>query len=137
VKRGVRDLAVETHGTVQIKGDNGVGVGVEVFVDQYRIRLVSGNELVGEWEKDRIGVKALNDGFAIKVEGEEFVLKTDSDVAVAEELGLMASTPRMARKVAASHPPEERVAEVEEEPPASISWQPLPSSCPSAFAWRA
>ena len=94
-----------------MKGDVGSGVGVSVLVDESRLRLVSGSELLGEWELSRLGVHALNDGFAVRAEGEEFVLRTEDDAALAEELGLQASTPRMARKVAASHPPEEREPE--------------------------
>lgn len=107
-------MAVETPGTVQMKSDSGPGVRVDVFVDDVRIRLVSGNELIGEWELSELGVQVLNDGFAIRAEGEEFVLQTEDDVAVAEELGVVTSTPRMARKVAASHTPEDRLIESQE-----------------------
>jgi hypothetical protein len=58
----------------------------------------------------------LNDGFAIRAEGEEFVLKTDDDAGIAEEIGIAAASPRLARKVAASHPPEVREPEPEPEP---------------------
>lgn len=121
-------MAVETQGTVQIKGDMANPVRVSVLVDETRIRLVSGNELIGEWGLGAIGIQALNDGFALRAEGENFVLRTENDAAVAESLGLAASTPRMARKVAASHPPEER-EEPEPEP------EPARSSLPGiAFA---
>ena len=112
-------MALETRGTVQMKGDVGPGVGVTVLLDESRLRLVSGGELIGEWELSELGVHALNDGFAVRAEGEEFVLKTEDDPALAEELGLQASTPRMARKVAASHPPEEREPEEEAAEPES------------------
>ena len=49
-----------------------------------------------------IGIQSLHDGFAIRAEGEEFVLKTDDDVGLAREIGIAAASPRMARKVAAS-----------------------------------
>ena len=111
-------MAVETLGTVQMKSDGGPGVRVDVFVDDDRIRLVSGNELIGEWELEGLGVHILNDGFSIRVEGEEFVLRTEDDGAIAEVLGIVTSTPRMARKVAAAHPPEDRLVEREETDPA-------------------
>lgn len=50
-----------------------------------------------------MGIHALNEGFAIRAEGEELILKTDNDVALAEELGLMTASPRFAPKIAASH----------------------------------
>lgn len=100
-------MALETDGTVLMRGDSGPGVSVRVLPDHGRLRLLSGNELVGEWEIRELGINTLQDGFAIKAEGEEFVLRAVDDAALAEELGIVAATPRMARKVAALHNPEE------------------------------
>ena len=107
-------MAVETLGTVRIKSDSGPGVRVDVFVDDVRIRLVSGNELIGEWELAAVGVHVLDNGFSIRADGEEFLLRTEDDVAIAEQLGVATSTPRMARKVAASHNPADQPTEPEE-----------------------
>ncbi len=106
-------MAVETPGTVQMKSDSGPGVRVDVFIDDGRIRLVSGNELIGEWELAAVGVHVLDDGFSIRADGEEFLLRTEDDAAIAEELGVATSTPRMARKVAASHNPADPPTEPE------------------------
>ncbi|MFV1961527.1 MAG: hypothetical protein ACC658_06805 [Acidimicrobiia bacterium] len=103
---GLAEVAVETNGTVQMRGDSGPGVNVVVSVDEGRLRILSGNELVGEWELEKIGIHALQDGFAIRAEGEEFVLKASDEVGLAEEMGLVAASPRLARKVAVSHNPE-------------------------------
>lgn len=70
--------------------------------------MVSGNELVGDWVVTDIGVNALQEGFNIKAEGEEFVLRTSDDAAFAEELGIMAVSPRLGRRLAARHNPEAR-----------------------------
>lgn len=99
-------MAVETRGTVRMRGESGPGVAVEVLADGTRLSLLSGAELVGEWEVGSIGIQSLHDGFAIRAEGEEFILKTDDDVALALEIGLGAASPRLARKVAASQNPE-------------------------------
>ena len=96
-------MAVETRGTVQMRGDSGPGVKVEVLADGSRISLLHRDELIGEWDVDSIGIQSLNDGFAIRAEGEEFVLRTEDDVGLAREIGIVAASPRMARKVAASH----------------------------------
>lgn len=112
-------MGVETQGIVRMRGDSGQGVRVKVFIDDTRMRLVSGNELIGEWDSESMGIASLNEGFAIRAEGEEFILKTDDDVAIAEALGMATASPRMARKVAASHPPEERPEVVEPEAPKS------------------
>jgi len=100
-------MALETDGTVRMRGDNGPGVSVRVLADEGRLRLLSGNEIVGDWQISEIGINTLQDGFAIKAEGEEFVLRANEDASLAEEFGVVAASPRMARKVAALHNPEE------------------------------
>ena len=95
-------MAVETRGTVQMRGETGPGVTVEVLADGLRISLLHHDDLIGDWEVGAIGIQALNDGFAIRAEGEEFVLRTEDDVGLAREIGIVAAAPRMARKVAAS-----------------------------------
>ncbi|MGH8872331.1 MAG: hypothetical protein ACRDWS_10170 [Acidimicrobiia bacterium] len=102
-------MAVETRGTVQMRGEPGRRVAVEVLAEGPRLSLLSGAELIGEWDVGSIGIQSLHDGFAIRAEGEEFVLKTEDDVGLALEIGLGAASPRMARRVAASQNPEARV----------------------------
>jgi hypothetical protein len=98
-------MSVELDGSVRMRGDSGPGVRVQVIAADRRLRLVSGEETVGDWPLADIGVMALQDGFAIKAEGEEFVLRTSDDVALAEEIGIAAASPRLARKLAARHNP--------------------------------
>lgn len=112
-------MAVELNGNVRMRGDTGPGVGVRVVAEDRRIRLVSGNELVGDWTLPEIGITALQAGFNIKAEGEEFILHTEDDVAFAEEIGVAAASPRLARRLAARHNPEERSSP--DEPPAIAS----------------
>lgn len=98
-------MAVETSGTVMMRGDSDPGVAVRIRAGEGRLTLSSGEEAVGDWRLEDIGVHAVPDGFAIRAEGEEFVLRTSDDVALADELGLATATPRLARRVAASHNP--------------------------------
>lgn len=102
-------MAVETDGTVRMRGDGGSGVSVRVLADEGRLRLLSGNELVGDWRISELGINSLQDGFAIRAEGEEFVLRAVDDAELAEEFGIVAASPRMARKVSILHNPEEPV----------------------------
>lgn len=90
-----------------MRGDTGPGVTVSVLADGHRLRLVSGNELVGDWIVGEIGINVLHEGFNIRAEGEEFVLRTDDDVALAEQIGVAAASPRLARRLAVRHNPEE------------------------------
>lgn len=90
-----------------MRGEADRGLAVRVLIDGSRLRILAGNELLGEWDRSEIGIAALHDGFLIRADGEEFVLNTDDDPGVAEALGVTAATPRLARRLAASHPPEE------------------------------
>ncbi len=103
---GLTRVAVKTKGTVRMRGESEPGLAVVVLVDEGRLRIISGADLVGEWDLDEIGIQALQEGFAIRAEGEEFVLKATDEVGLAEEMGLMVTSPRLARKVAVSHNPE-------------------------------
>jgi len=105
-------MAVELDGNVRMRGDTGPGVGVKVLAGEGRLRLLSGEEVVGDWQVEGIGISALQEGFNIKAEGEEFILRTNDDVALAEELHVTAVSPRLARRLAARHNPE-----YEEAPP--------------------
>lgn len=100
-------MAVELEGNVRMRGDTGPGVGVTVLAENERLRLVSGNELVGDWLMSEIGVNALQDGFNVRAEGEEFILRTQDDAAFAEELGLTAVSPRLGRRLAVRSNPAE------------------------------
>lgn len=101
-------MAVELDGNVRMHGDAGPGVAVKVLAEQRRLRLLSGSELVGDWMVPDIGIVALQEGFNIRAEGEEFILRTEDDVALAEEIGVATASPRLARRIAARHNPEER-----------------------------
>lgn len=100
-------MAVELDGNVRMRGDTGPGVRVQVLADGERLRLVSGNELVGDWKIGQIGIHVLQDGFSVRAEGEEFILRTDDDVALADAIGVAAASPRLARRIAARHNPDE------------------------------
>lgn len=98
-------MAVELDGNVRMRGDTGPGAGVRIFAGEGRLRLVLGREPVGDWRVEDIGINALQDGFNVKAEGEEFILRTEDDVALAEELSITAVSPRLARRLAARHNP--------------------------------
>ena len=103
-------MAVELDGNLRMRGDIGPGAPVRVVLEAGRLRLVSGEEPVGDWDLSTVGMSVLQEGFALKVEGEEFILRTSDDVAFAEEVGVAAASPRLARRLAARHnPPEQAV----------------------------
>ena len=99
-------MAVETNGTIRMRGDDGPGTPVRVNAGDGRLRIDAGGEQIGDWDIHQIGIKAIPEGFSIRAEGEEFVLRSADEVALAEEFHQAAATPRLARKVAAAHNPE-------------------------------
>lgn len=101
-------MSVELGGMVKMSGDSGPGTQVRVFCGGDHLKLTAGDEAVGEWSIREIGIHALNEGFVLRAEGEEFFLVTEDDAALAEEMGIVASSPRLARQVAARHNPEDR-----------------------------
>lgn len=99
-------MAVDTSGRVRMRGDSGPGTAVRVWAGDGRLQISAGEDRLGDWDIHEIGIKAAPEGFLIRAEGEEFLLRSEDEVALAEEFGLAAATPRLARKVAASHNPE-------------------------------
>ncbi len=108
-------MAVEASGTIKMTGDTGPGTHVRVHCDGDVLKIVSGAGVLGQWPIHRLGIQALNEGFTVRAEGEEFLLLTDDDPALAEEMGIVAVSPRLARQVAARHRPAERPVEPEPE----------------------
>ena len=88
---------------------------MRVFAAEGRLKLVSGGEVIGDWDVGDLGIRALQEGFAIRVAGEEFVLRSEDDARLAEEMGLVAVSARLAHQIAALHRPED-VPEPEPEP---------------------
>jgi VIT1/CCC1 family predicted Fe2+/Mn2+ transporter len=101
-------MVVDTDGTMQMRGESGAFVPVRVVATSERLKILSGDEVVGDWDVGDIGIQSIPGGFAIRAEGEEFVLRPDDAVGIAEELEMTAVTPRLARRVAVSHNPEPR-----------------------------
>jgi hypothetical protein len=56
-------LAVETRGIVLMPGERWPGVQVQILADESRLSIVSGSELIGNWEVGSFGIKSLDEGF--------------------------------------------------------------------------
>lgn len=101
-------MAVDSAGTLQLTGESGPGVAVRVQVEDGHMTITSVDEVLGNWDVADIGIRDRVEGFSIRAEGEELVLIVDDEVGFADEIGLAAATPRLARKVATAHNPEAR-----------------------------
>lgn len=100
-------MTIELAGTVRMREDPDDETYVRVEVEGETLRLKSGDDVLGEWPAREIGIHSLNEGFVVRAEGEEFLLITEDDAALAEALDLKAVSPRLAKQVAARHRPDE------------------------------
>ena len=101
-------MAVELKGRVILSGESPPGAPVTVVAKDTRFVIIADSGIVGDWDVRDIGISSRNEGFVLKIRGEELVLTTSDDAAFADELGLATLSPRLARKVAARHNPEAR-----------------------------
>lgn len=82
-------------------GDVGSGVEVRIHLEEETLTLVAvGGSEIGTWSLDDVGVAAKPDGFHLRIEGEEVVLRTEDDARFAVALGVSAPTSRLARQMA-------------------------------------
>lgn len=88
----------------------GSGLSVRVDVDEERLVLYAGEERLGEWRLDDIGVHADDEGFHLRLEGEDVALTTNDDGSFALALGLAAASPRLRRLMGAALRGESRQA---------------------------
>lgn len=94
-------MRTELTGSVKMAGDLGRGVGVQVHLEEETLTLVAtdGGEL-GTWSLSDVGIASKPDGFHLRLEGEEIVLRTDNDANFALALGVSTPTSRLARQMA-------------------------------------
>lgn len=64
-----------------------------------RLRVTSGDTLIGDWGLDEIRVNATQDGFHLRAEGETIVLDLTEDAEFAVALGLHSAPPGLARRM--------------------------------------
>ena len=101
-------VAVELKGRVILAGESPPGTPVTVVAKDTRFVIIADSGIVGDWDVKDIGISARNEGFVLKIRGEQLILTTSDDAAFADELGLATLSPRLARKVAARHNPAAR-----------------------------
>lgn len=76
---------------------------LQVLVDLTGERMIlhTDSEVLGDWSLDELLIRGEDDGFHIRVEGEEAVIHTTDDAGMALELGLRSASPRLRRQMAA------------------------------------
>ncbi len=81
--------------------ERGPGLYVVVDLEDEQVLLKTGTTVLGRWPLEDIGVRADDDGFHLRIEGEEAVFTTDEDVAFALAVGLHSASPRLRRRMGA------------------------------------
>lgn len=76
---------------------------LQVLVDLTGERMIlhTGSAVLGDWSLDELLIRGEDDGFHIRVEGEEAIIHTTDDAGMALELGLRSASPRLRRQMAA------------------------------------
>ena len=85
---------------LQMDGETGTPLGVEVDLTGERMKVRTGDIEVADWALDEIRVSALEDGFHIRAEGEMVVLDVTDDAEFAVELGLTSAHPDLRKRMA-------------------------------------
>lgn len=75
---------------------------LQVLVDltEERMLLHTHSKVIGDWALDDLLIRGEDDGFHLRVDGEEAVLRTNDDPGLALELGLRSASPRLRRQMA-------------------------------------
>jgi hypothetical protein len=86
---------------LSIVGRSEPAMGVEIDLDEEKMRIKAGEVEVAEWRLDDIRVSALVDGFHVRAEGEEVLLDVVEDGRFAVELGLRSAHPHLRQRMSA------------------------------------
>lgn len=76
---------------------------LQVLIDltDERMILHTDSKVLGDWDLEELLIRGEDDGFHIRVEGEEAIIHTNDDAGMALELGLRSASPRLRRLMAA------------------------------------
>lgn len=91
----------EFRGMFRMAHDEGPGLNVVIDLEDEQVLLKTGTSVLGRWPLTEIGVRGGDDGFHLRIEGEEAIFSTDEDVAFALAVGLHSASPRLRRRMGA------------------------------------
>jgi hypothetical protein len=74
---------------------------VVIDLENERMLIRTRTMVLGEWSLSDVGVHSEHDGFHLRIEGEQVILRTEDDAGFATEIGLRAASPRLRRLMAA------------------------------------
>lgn len=82
-------------------GEVGPSLGVEIDLSDSHLRVIAGESEIGDWNVGELLIHAEEDGFHVRVEGEELILRVDRDAEFAIDLGLRSAPPVLRRRMSA------------------------------------
>ena len=80
-------------------GEDAITVDIGVTDDTLTIDGAAGN--IGRWPREHLRIDARDDGFHLRVEGEEVILRLTEDAEFAVAMGIRSASPLLRRKIAA------------------------------------
>lgn len=86
---------------LRVSGEDEPPIGVEIDLNDERLKVKAGDIEVGNWSREEIRISALVDGFHLRAEGEEIILDVTDDARFALDLGLRNAHPTLRRRMAA------------------------------------
>jgi hypothetical protein len=87
-------------GSMKVAAPDSPVLQIRVDLSEERLVLHTGARVLGDWPLDELLIRGEDDGFHIRVEGEEAVIHTNDDPGLALELGLRSASPRLRRQMA-------------------------------------
>jgi hypothetical protein len=80
---------------------NRVETGVDVIVDivSETLSIKAGDQVLGTWPLSAVGIRGEDDGFHLRMEGEEVLLVTDDETGFAIAVGMRSASPIMRRRI--------------------------------------
>lgn len=82
-------------------GDDDSPLDVVIDLENERMLIRTRTTVLGEWSLNDVGVHSQNDGFHLRIEGEQVILRTQDDAGFATEIGLRSASPRLRRLMGA------------------------------------
>lgn len=90
------------NGSLRLPGEQGEGLSVEIDLNDETIVLRANAGDIGAWSRRDVRINAMDDGFHLRVEGEEVILDIVDDAHFALACGLTAAPPLLRRKMSAA-----------------------------------
>lgn len=92
----------EFPGSLWVRGDADDRLRIVIDLDEEALEIRSRAGLLGRYSLDDVGIRGEDDGFHLRVEGEEFIFQTELDVEFALAVGLQSASPRLRKRMGAA-----------------------------------